>query len=286
MRRLDSIRDIAGDFDAIVFDQWGVLHNGSTAYPGAIAAVESLAREGVRLAVLSNSGKRSAPNRKRIASMGFPAEAFATVMTSGEALWLDLATGRFPGIQRLFAITAAPGDAQAWSEGLVGISITTEIAGADAILLMGLPDEPAGDDALHPILVTARKNGLPMFCSNPDKASPRQGGRLLRSPGALAEAYAQAGGQVFLYGKPHRAVFDGLQRALGISDPARILMIGDSLEHDVAGAAAVGWKTLFIEGGLHAADLAGGTDFDRAIADLCLRHDCGRPDFLMEHVAP
>ncbi len=90
LRRLDSIRDIAGDFEAIVFDQWGVLHNGSTAYPVAIEAVESLARDGARLAVLSNSGKRSAPNRKRIGSMGFPPEAFISVMTSGEALWLDL----------------------------------------------------------------------------------------------------------------------------------------------------------------------------------------------------
>lgn len=71
LRRMTSLRDIVGDFDAIVFDQWGVLHNGSAAYPGAIEAVESLAGDGLRLAVLSNSGKRSAPNRKRIVSMGF-----------------------------------------------------------------------------------------------------------------------------------------------------------------------------------------------------------------------
>ncbi|MCU0818115.1 MAG: hypothetical protein MUF11_02270 [Beijerinckiaceae bacterium] len=65
MRHLASLRDIAGEFDAIVFDQWGVLHNGSTAYPGAIAAMEALADGPARLAVLSNSGKRSAPKARR-----------------------------------------------------------------------------------------------------------------------------------------------------------------------------------------------------------------------------
>lgn len=283
---MTSLRDIVGDFDAIVFDQWGVLHNGSTAYPGAIEAVESLAGDGLRLAVLSNSGKRSAPNRKRIASMGFSGEAFETVMTSGEALWLDLRDGRFPDIRSLFAIFAAPGDAERWADGLTGITIVQDIGVADALLLMGLPDDASGDAALQPILARGLRRSLPMFCSNPDKASPRQGGALVRSPGALAEAYARVGGAVFLYGKPHRAVFEGLQRQLGIADPGRMLMIGDSLEHDVAGAAAVGWKTLFVTGGLHAAELKAASNFDSALAELCRRHDCPQPDFHMEFVVP
>ncbi len=108
----------------------------------------------------------------------------------------------------------------------------------------------------------------------------------MRSPGAIAEAYEKAGGTVFYYGKPHRAVFDGLQRQLGLADASRILMIGDSLEHDVAGAAAAGWKTLFIAGGLHAADLKTASDRDSVIAELCRQHDCPQPDFHMELVAP
>ncbi len=189
-------------------------------------------------------------------------------------------------MRRLFAITAALGDAESWAQDLPGIGLVANIAKADGHLLMGLPDDASGDAAIEPILAVALERNLPMFCSNPDKASPRQGGQLVRSPGAWAETFAQAGGNVFFYGKPHHAVFESLQRQMGIADPQRILMIGDSLEHDVAGAAAVGWKTLFIEGGLHAADLAGASDHETAIGDLCVRHGCGRPDFHMEHVAP
>lgn len=285
VQRVTSLTALAGHFDAVVFDQWGVLHNGSTACPGAVAAVRALAGGATPLAVLSNSGKRSLPNRNRIASMGFPGEAFDVVMTSGEALWLDLKAEHYPETRRLFAITAAPGDEVIWAEGLHNLSFSNDIGEADAILLMGLPDNASGDAALNPVLARALERGLPMFCSNPDKASPRKGGGLVRSPGAMADAFRQAGGTVFFYGKPHRAVFESLQRQLNIRDPARLLMIGDSIEHDIAGAAAAGWQTLLIEGGLHAADLVSDTDTSIAIARLCNHHRCPLPDFHMEHVA-
>lgn len=285
LRRILSLRDIASNFDVIVFDQWGVLHNGSTAYAGAVAAVEALTGGAVQLAVLSNSGKRSEPNRKRIVSMGFPSGAFTAVMTSGEALWLDFAAEKNPGIRRLFPLTAAQGDAELWARGLPEITFTEDIEAADAILLMGLPEEIAADEALQPALALGLHRQLPMFCSNPDKASPRQGGKLVRSPGALAETYRQAGGTVHFYGKPYRAVFESLQRHLGIADPARLLMIGDSLEHDVAGAAAAGWRTLFIEGGLHAADFGHHAERRTRIAELGQQHCAPLPDFHMELLA-
>ena len=92
VRHLDSLKEIAGDYDAVVLDQWGVLHDGTTPYPRAIDTLKTL--RGTRFAVLSNSGKRAAPNAARIAAMGFCADLFDLVMTSGEALWQDIAAGR------------------------------------------------------------------------------------------------------------------------------------------------------------------------------------------------
>ena len=57
-RFIKSLTEIALDYDALVFDQWGVLHNGTLAYEGAIEIVERLSAQSKRLAVLSNSGKR------------------------------------------------------------------------------------------------------------------------------------------------------------------------------------------------------------------------------------
>jgi HAD superfamily hydrolase (TIGR01459 family) len=252
--RLESLAAVADRFDAIVLDQWGVLHDGAAPYPHACEAIARLAVRGVRLAVLSNSGKRAAPNRDRIAAIGLPVERIALVMTSGEALWRDIARGGVPA-RRLCPIERAPGDAAAWAEGL-DVALVDAAEAADAILLMGLPDAGA-PAAARRMLEAARARGLPVLCTNPDRASPRAGGRTVASPGALAHAHARAGGEVAFYGKPHAPVFRAVARALGAA-PDRLLMVGDSLEHDIAGGHAAGWSTAFVEGGLHRARFAGG----------------------------
>lgn len=258
-QQIESIADVADGYDAVVFDQWGVLHDGSTPYPGAIACLEHLAKP---VTVLSNSGKRAAPNAQRIKTMGFE-RAFDVVMTSGEALWQDIARG-VVSARRFFPIERAPGDAALWAE---GVEITlTELPEAEAILLMGLPDGNTLQD-WQPVLHEARARGLPVYCSNPDHASPRAGGTVI-SPGTLAVAYQQSGGEVRFYGKPHAPVFETLAAMLG---KRKLLMVGDSLDHDIAGAARVGWDSVLVGGGLLSARFEG-ADWQAVLADLDPAH--------------
>lgn len=272
---IDGIGSVAGRFDAIVFDQWGVLHDGIAPYPGVPEAVAALARTH-RLGVLSNSGRRTAPNAARIASKGYPAALFHTVMTSGEAYWRACAAGADPG--PLYAVAAGPGDAEAWARGL-DLTFADDVSRAATVLLMGLSEGSDGTAEAR-ILDAARARGLPLVCTNPDRASPRAGRRQV-GPGALALAYAERGGAVTLYGKPHRPVFDALADALGVPPP-RILMVGDSLEHDVAGARAAGWGTLFVQGGLHA-DRFAAADPLPALSALARAEGVGMPDYTLRH---
>ena len=246
--RLSSVLEVADRFDAIVLDQWGVLHDGTAPYPSAVEALTRLAARGTRIAVLSNSGKRAAPNRARIGEMGFDTSTLEVVMTSGEALWADVAGGHVAA-RRFHPIERAAGDAAVWAQGL-DITLCPAPQTADAILLMGLPDDDTPDSA-QASLALALRTDLPVYCTNPDRASPRAGGVQVTSPGALAHAHQVAGGRVTFYGKPHLPVFRSLETALGVASN-RLLIIGDSLEHDVAGGQAAGWSTAFIEGGLHA----------------------------------
>jgi len=267
------VADVADRFGAIVLDQWGVLHDGTRPYPGAIAALERLKDQGTRLAVLSNSGKRAAPNLARIAAMGFAPDLFDCVMTSGEALWQDIATGRVAP-QALFPMERAPGDAANWADGLA-VRLVDDLALADGVLLMGLPDTP-DLDAARAVLAQAAIRALPVYCTNPDRASPRAGGQIVASPGSLAQEYADAGGAVRFYGKPHLPVFRAVESALGLPCN-RLLMVGDSLEHDIAGAQAAGWASAFVESGLHAATLQSGTK----LPDLARTEGTGLPDFTL-----
>ncbi|MEM9755657.1 MAG: TIGR01459 family HAD-type hydrolase [Pseudomonadota bacterium] len=241
---LTSLAELAPNLGAIVLDQWGVLHDGTEPYAGAVDALTQLSDTGLPLAVLSNSGKRAAPNLARITAMGFPSELFAAVMTSGEALWQDIAAGRVSA-RRFFAIERSAGDAVAWADGL-DVTLSDTATDAEAILLMGLPDGVAPDR--YDAVLGA---GLPIFCTNPDRASPRSGGEIVVSPGALAHAAVDRGAHVTFYGKPHLPVFRAVEAQLGVP-AARLLMVGDSLEHDIAGGAAAGWQTAFVRGGLHA----------------------------------
>jgi len=277
---IDSLIQIADRFDAIVLDQWGVLHDGSAPYPTAIAALNALAVAGKRLAVLSNSGKRSGPNLHRIARMGFDPDLFETVMTSGEALWQDLARGRLAHTT-FYPITSAAGDAEDWADGL-DITLTDTLARADAVLLMGLP-YATPVDSFREVLKDARLRGIPVLCTNPDRASLRADGVVVVSPGALAHAHLEAGGDLRFYGKPHRPVFDAVQSTLNLP-AARVVIVGDSLEHDIAGGHGAGWATVFIQRGLHAIAFAQGHDPVHAIIRLAKAEGAPLPDFTLSRL--
>lgn len=274
MRRLTGLAEVASSYDAVVLDQWGVLHDGEAPYPGAARAMERLA--GVtRLAVLSNSGKRSAANRARLLRIGLP-DVARVVMTSGEALWRDLAQGRVVSA-RPYPVADARASAEAWAEGLP-LALATTVAEADAVLVMGLDEGSA--DAARAAIAEGVARGLPILCSNPDHGSPRAGGRIALSPGALAAEAEAAGAAVIWYGKPHRPIFEALRRALDLPEGARILMVGDSPAHDVAGAKGAGWDAALVAGGLHAARLSGRGE--AAAAALCAEGGAPAPDYLLE----
>ena len=273
-RHLNTIKEIASDYDAVVLDQWGVLHDGTSPYGTAIEVLSELKAAGTRLAVLSNSGKRASPNADRIAAMGFQSDLFDHVMTSGEALWTDIHDQRISE-KSFFAIDRKKGDAQHWCSGL-DIELTKSLQDADAVLLMGLPDGSILSEWRR-FLEDAFKTQKTVYCSNPDRQSPRADG-LVVSPGTLGFAYREMGGETVFYGKPHRPIFHSLEKALNTQ---KLLMVGDSLEHDISGGHAAGWDTVLVRGGLYASDFAK-TGIDETLARLCTAESSVAPTYTIE----
>ena len=94
-----------------------------------------------------------------------------------------------------------------------------------------------------------------MICANPDREVIRGDQREICA-GAIAERYeSQFGGDVAWHGKPYRPVFDETLRLLGDPPRARVLMVGDGIHTDIAGAAAAGIDAILVCGGIHAAAL-------------------------------
>jgi ribonucleotide monophosphatase NagD (HAD superfamily) len=117
------------------------------------------------------------------------------------------------------------------------------------------------------------QRGLPLICANPDKFV-EVGDKLVYCGGAMADIYAERGGQVLMAGKPFRPIYEEAfalaERAGGRAiAPGRVLAIGDSARTDAQGAANFGAELLFITGSIHAVELdAFGRPDPAAIADL------------------
>ena len=75
---------IASSFKAVFFDQYGVLHDGRNPYPGARDALAALKSRGVKIVVLSNSGRTGAANAERMTTLGFEPELYDFLVTSGD----------------------------------------------------------------------------------------------------------------------------------------------------------------------------------------------------------
>lgn len=279
-RLLPGIGAIAESFAGFLLDQWGVLHDGERALPDAPRALDRLIERGSPIVLLSNSGRRASTNRARLAAMGLGPERLADIVTSGEATWRLLKDRPGPpwselGRRCLFLTIA--GDLGP-VEGL-DLELVADPEDADFLLVSGLDGKPAR--AFRPLAERAR--ALPMICSNPDKVAPSPTG-FVESPGLLASIYEAFGGRVIYVGKPHAPIYATCLRAMPGVPRERILAVGDSLEHDVAGARAQGLSTCFVASGIHASELPVDGPDDAlldAVERLATRHGTPTPDFVL-----
>lgn len=251
-QRVAGFAELADAFDAIILDQFGVLHDGRQAYPTASACLERLAARGKRLAVLSNSGRRAAHNAAVLERLGLPLPLFDAVITSGEVCWNALRERADPfhrALGRRFLLLAEPQDAT-FLDGL-GYTVVASVDDADFLLAVTVGTE-LSVAACEPSLQAGVRRGLPLLCANNDVVRPAGGGLLLDAPGALARRYAELGGTVHAYGKPLRTIFEFCLRHLDGVARERVVMVGDSLEHDIAGARNAGIASVYIAGGIGA----------------------------------
>jgi HAD superfamily hydrolase (TIGR01459 family) len=269
-----TLADLVERHDILLVDQFGVLHDGQAAYPGAVEALSALKQTGATVVLLSNSGRRSAPNESRLVRLGFHPDSWDLFLSSGEVAW-DMFSGGAgpsavaPGARVL--LLAREGDRSA-VEGL-DISVTESGEDADVVLLAGSEGDVHAFEWYRDLLQPAARRGVPLICTNPDRimltsVGPRFGA------GRIAELYEELGGAVTWVGKPYPEIYAAALAALDDPDPARVACIGDSVEHDVAGAKGVGLSAALVRSGIHA-DMS---DADLA-AEFETRH--ARPDYII-----
>ena len=271
---LPGIADLVREYDGFVLDLWGVLHDGTSLYPGVADTMGHLAAAGKSFVMLTNAPRRAWAVSEQMVGMGMPEVLSRPVVSSGEATWRELLAWSDPWYadlgRRCYHI--GPERDENLFDGL-DIERVDVIENADIILNTGPwhDDERVAD--YEGRLSTGAQRDLPMICANPDLQVIRGGKRIICA-GALGQRYEELGGKVRYFGKPHASIYEYCFEHLSGVGRRRILAIGDSLRTDIAGASAVGIDSVLVIGGIHAEELGVTNDATcgpHEIARLCAR---------------
>jgi HAD superfamily hydrolase (TIGR01459 family) len=279
---LRGLAGLAGKYDVILCDVWGVLHNGLTAFPKAAGALRQFRARGGKVVLLTNSPNPSRLVVTQLDRLGVSRQAYDAIVSSGDVT-VSLLIER--GGQGLFRL--GPPEETALFEEVLALSgealRQVPLKQAQFVLCTGLVDPyretPEDYDA---ILAAMHARRLELICANPDIVV-EDNGRLFYCAGAIAERYAEAGGKVIQAGKPCAPIYArALELARGpgerIIGPSKVLVIGDAMHTDIKGGHNQGFDSLFVTSGIHREVLHGAAE-DAALDAAAFRQFLDASDF-------
>ena len=251
----------------IMLDVDGVLHVSGEAIPGAVEAVNRLARNGHDLRfVTNNSTSPRAKLAEDLRALGFELDD-EELQTTPRAAARELA-GR-----RVLALVMP-----AIVPDLEGIELVGE--SADAVLLGG------ADETLEPNQVFSYMNlnraffelqgGAELYCLHKNRWWQTKRGPMLDAGAFVAGLEYATGVEAVVLGKPSPAYFAAALEALG-AEPERTWLVGDDVESDVRAAQLFGMQTAFVRTGKFRPDTLDGLD---VVPDVVLSSIADLPAWL------
>lgn len=266
---LSGLSEVAGMYDTILCDVWGVLHNGRKAFGPACEALTRFREQGGTVVLITNAPVPSEQVVSYFRPIGVPDTCFDDCISSGDATRAELAVRRKEKIWRLGVDSGWERDQFLYR----GLDLDfVEPEEAETLLCIGLNDQVHDDpENYRDMLKIGVRRNMPMICANPD-IKVRIGDELVWCAGALAAIYEEEGGRVIYPGKPHATIYQlalaKVQRIRGRA-AGSVLCIGDSPATDLRGASAQGLDALYVGTGL----AEHGEDFEGEVRTLLDQHD-------------
>jgi HAD superfamily hydrolase (TIGR01459 family) len=257
----EGLAGIADQYDAILCDVWGVMHNGREAFRDACDALSAFRAEGRPVILITNA---PVPGRvvvgRHFDRLGIAADTYDDIVSSGDAARIEIEKRTPAAVWSLTSENTYEADRTLFD----GLRFAE--AGphdCDLVVAMGLKDyfNDHPEDYRTRLRMAATRH-ITLICANPD-IQVRIGDQLAWTAGALARIYEEEGGTVIYPGKPHDAIYDLAEQHLARLAGRRIardriLAIGDGPITDILGAMNRGMDALYVGTGL---TLAGPGDF-------------------------
>ena len=261
---IGSLDEIDPGYSALFCDLWGCLHDGVRAFPEAVAALErfrgaaagrsccSPTRRGRRATWRGSStcsgrrapaGTSSSPRATRRRRRWRPGSSGGGSTTSGRS-----ATS---------ASSATPRGGRSTSSGCRSRRRRGSSAPGSSTTA------PRRRTDYRATILYGKTKGLKLLCANPDIVVD-VGDRRIYCAGAIAQAYAEAGGRSYYFGKPHPPIYALARRELARARSAtscrrtRSSASATGSPPTSQGAMGEGLDSLFVTGGLAAEETGTG----------------------------
>ncbi|MBX9456834.1 MAG: TIGR01459 family HAD-type hydrolase [Rhizobium sp.] len=267
-----TLEQLAARYSTFFIDQFGVLRDDRAAYPGANDGLLFLKSLGKTIIILSNSGRSGDYNAERFVRLGFARAGFDRFLTSGDVAYEILKREASDVGRPRRCLTISSADDHDLSDRL-GYENVEDASIADLIIISGSQGETIPMELYEERLRPAAARGVPCYCTNPDRHKLANGATVAGA-GRIALAYQKLGGTIRWFGKPHSAIYE---HALTLASPqvaSDVVCVGDSIEHDIAGARQAGLASCLVRtgilAGMPAPDLAALSDRFSALPDYLM----------------
>ena len=248
---IDGIADILDQFELILLDSYGVLCRGVDPVEGATEAIQLMRDNHKAFCVVSNDTMTNkAVAAEKYQKRGFDFTA-SEVLTSLDITEQFLKTVSKP--EHFGVVAALDHPSNALMQGMVRLNaLNGEIPEqVDALLFL----TGAGWTAkMQDNLVRSGRGRLfELHIGNPDVGAPN-GEHIAATPGYFLSDFVEQTQQQtspVLYGKPDLSIFTEAFNQAGVTDPSKVLMVGDTLYTDILGGSAMGFKTLLLQCGIY-----------------------------------
>ncbi|USE38436.1 HAD-IIA family hydrolase [Endozoicomonas sp. SCSIO W0465] len=248
---IDGLADIMGQFDLVLLDSYGVLCRGSTPIDGAAEAIQQLRANRIPFCVVSNdtlTNRSVAAERYQSRGFDFTGDEVLTSLDITEQ-YLGGLTNR----NHIAVIAPLEHPSNHLLEGMVRLNgCNGEIPkGIDTLLFL----TGAGWTAKmqENLVSTANGRQFELVVGNPDIGAPH-GEHVTATPGYFVADLVEQTNQKAkptLFGKPDRIIFSMAMEQHQMTEPSRVLMVGDTLYTDILGGNAMGFKTLLLQCGVY-----------------------------------
>ena len=247
LKEVNNFSEISNQYNALICDIWGVIHNGQELFPGINECLLNFKNLNNVVILLSNAPRPSSYVSSVLDKFGFKDECYDGIITSGDLTKKSLN-------EKIFGENCYHIGPERDLNIFEGTNVNrVDFNNSDFIFVTGLfNDEIEDENDYLDLLNSAKEREMTLVCANPDLLVQR-GDKLIPCAGLISKTYEEIGGKAVNIGKPFSPIFEEaieMVKKNSRFDEQKILVVGDGLETDIKGANSIGLDSILVLGGL------------------------------------